>query len=203
LLSASLLAALVLSSCADIDARLSVASSGSCGLRLHYAVSKMVVSLDALDSGRDILPFPVSKAAFDRAVKDAGGTELLSYAQKETDRDLVVDAELKFASLSSLAKFLSPGGERAAYAESGGQRSFRVVLAEGKAPGGGSSDPDLARFIDAAFAPYSVSISVRLPSPLKSASAGKISRDSLELDYTSPVSAIAKSATPVILEIGW
>lgn len=163
----------------------------------------MVVSLDALDSGRAILPFPVSRAAFDRAVKDTGGTELLSYAQKETDRDLVVDAELRFASLSSLSKFLSPEGARAAYAEQGAQRSLRVVLGEGKGPGGSAIDPDLARFIDAAFAPYSVSISVRLPSPVKSASKGKISRDGLEVDYASPVSAIAKSATPVILEIGW
>jgi hypothetical protein len=203
LLPAALLAALVFNSCADIDARLTVASSGSCDLRLRYAVSKMVVSLDAVDSGRAILPFPVSRAAFDRAATDTGGTELLSYAQKETDRDLVVDAELRFASLASLSKFLSPQGARAAYAEAGGQRSFRVVLAEGRAPGGSASDPDLVRFVDAAFAPYTVSIAVRLPSPVKSASAGKISRDGLEVDYTSPVSAIAKSETPLILDIGW
>jgi hypothetical protein len=203
LLPAALLAVLALSSCADIDARLTVTSTGSCGLKLHYAVSKMVVSLDAVDSGRTILPFPVSKAAFDRAAKAAGGTELLSYSQKETDRDLVVDAELRFASLSSLSRFLSPQAERAAYAEAGGQRSFRVVLAEGKKAGGGSSDPDLLRFVDAAFAPYSVAIAIRLPLPVKSTNAGKISRDGLEVDYISPVAAIAKSETPLILDIAW
>lgn len=199
----SILAALLLSSCADVDAKLTVSSSGACSLKLHYAVSKMVVSLDAVNSGRAILPFPVSRESFDRAVKAAGGTELISYAQSETDRDLIVDAELKFSSLSSLSVFLSPQVERTTFTESGGQRNLRINLTAGKNDPTGSNDTDLVRFVDAAFVPYNVSIAVRLSSPVKATSLGKISRDGLEVDYTSPVSAIAKSETPLILDIAW
>jgi hypothetical protein len=199
----AVLAALLLGSCADIDAKLTVSGSGACDLKLHYAVSKMIVSLDAVNSGRAILPFPVSRESFDKAAKAAGGTELVSYAQSETDRDLIVDTELKFSSLSNLSAFLSPQTERATYAETVGKRDFRVILAAGKPPSASGNDPDLVRFVDAAFAPYNVSIAIRVPSPVKSTSAGTISRDGLEVDYASPVSTIAKSETPIILDIAW
>lgn len=213
LAAASLISLLALSSCANVDAQLSIAASGACSLKLRYAVSKMVVSLDAVSAGRAILPFPLSREAFDRTVRAAPGTELVSYSQAETDRDLVVAAELRFSNPSSLAAFLSSAEQRASYAEAGGQRSFHLLISPGKAAqgattqGGGTGasglDPDLGRLVDAAFAPYSVKIAVALPSPAKSVKGGTIGRGGLEVDYSNSVSEIAKNEGPTVLDFSW
>lgn len=199
LAAAVLASAVLLASCVGVDAEATVARDGSGRLKLRYAVSKMLVSLGALEANERLLPFPVSREDFERTVRGIPGLGLVSYAQKETEEDLVVDAELSFSTPQALAAFLDPKGERAAYSESGGERRLRLVLAEGQA----KLDPDLDKLVRAAFAPYSVSLAVKLPSAAKSAGIGKSARGGLDLSYSSPVVDLVTSGSPVVWEIRW
>jgi hypothetical protein len=195
----SVLAAVVLSSCVGVDATATLAKDGSGRLTLHYAVSKMVLSLGALDANERLIPFPVSREDIDRTVRGIDGLSLVSYSQKETADDLLIDAELAFTRPAALTAFLDPKGERASYTEADGKHSLRLVLAGGIA----AIDPDLSKLMDAAFQPYRVAITLKLPSPVSSPGIGKSSSGGLQVDYSSPVAALAKSREPVIWEVVW
>lgn len=199
LAAAALASAVLLSSCVGVDAEATVSRDGSGRLKLRYAVSKMLASLGALEANERLLPFPVSREDFDRTARGVPGLALVSYAQKETEEDLVVDAELSFSSPAALAAFLDPKGERAVYSESGGEKRLTLVLAGGQA----RLDPDVDKLVRAAFAPYSVSLTVKLPSAAKSAGIGKSARGGLDLSYSSPVVDLATSGSPVVWEISW
>lgn len=198
-LAALLGAALLLSSCIGLDARATLSADGSGRLKLAYRVSKMFVSLDALEGSDRLLPLPLSREDFDRAALGVAGLEVLSYARKETEDDLAVEAELAFASPAVLAAFLDPKGERASYVEAGGERRLRLTLA----PGAAALAPDLERLVKAAFAPYAVNLAVRVPTALKSAGIGTSSRDGVEASYSSPAATLASSRAPVVWEIRW
>ncbi|MBL8966597.1 MAG: hypothetical protein JNG85_06280, partial [Spirochaetaceae bacterium] len=192
-------AAILLSSCIGLDARATVSADGSGRLKLAYRVSKMFVSLDALEGSERLLPLPLSREEFDRAALGVAGLEVLSYSRKETEDDLAVEAELAFASPAVLAAFLDPKGERASYVESGGERRLKLTLA----PGAAALSPDLERLVKAAFEPYAINLAVRAPSALKSAGIGKTSRDGVEASYSSPAATLASSRSPVVWEIRW
>lgn len=231
----------LLCSCASVDARLTIAQSGSCSLKLHYAVSEMAMALDATSGGRALLPFPISRDSYESALADLSGARLAAYSSSETDRDYIVDAELSFPDIESLAHFVnSQGPERIAYSTDNSQRTLRVVLSSGADPAkpgaagaaaaalpgtagtaaaqtgtaasapaaptqtaANAIDPDLGRYIDAAFAPYTIAISVSLPSRAASARGAALSDNGREARYSSPVAPVARSIEPVYFELVW
>ncbi len=196
---AAILVSILFASCVGVDAEATIARDGSARLKMRYALSKMLVSLGSLEANDRLLPFPVSREDFERTVRGNAGTTLISYAQKETSDDLVVEAELSFATLSALAAFLDPKGERAIYSESGGERRLTLTLAGG----GAKLDPELEKIVKAAFAPYTVSLTIKLPQAAKSAGIGLASRGGLELSYSKPVTELATSERPIVWDIRW
>ena len=194
-----LCATALLSSCVGIDSTATINRDGSGTIDLRYLVSKMLVSVGSLEANGSLIPFPVSRQDFDATVRGIEGLTLVSYAQKETQEDLVVDARLAFASPRALASFLDPKGQRATYTEDGGRKTLAIVLASG----GPGLDPDVARLVDAAFAPYKVSIVVKLPSPALSTGIGASSAGGTQLAWSSLVPALAKSREKIVWQFSW
>jgi len=186
-----------LSSCVDVNAKASVDSSGAGRLALDYRVSRMVAPLGALDAKSRILPFPAAKADLDAAAKAARGVSLVSYEAAEGTDEIAVRAVISFSSLSSLASFLDPAGERALYSDSGGRRSLRLVIA----PGSAETDPEVKRLVDTAFMDYGVKLEIALPSPVLSAGIGKAT--GAKAEFASSIASLAESAQPVVWEIVW
>lgn len=201
-LLAALACLLFLSACVDVKADLAVDAAGSARLKLHYAVSKMALSLDALRAESPLLPFPLSRTAFDEAMAAIPGSSLLSWAQAETSDDLVTDAELAFPNLAALASFLDPSGTKARYGESGGSKSLSLVLWPGL-QGSAVLDPDVAHLVNAAFAPYSVNLSVTLPKAPTQAGIGTAGPETGRLRYTKALSELVAGGAPVVWEIRW
>lgn len=219
----AVLLCIFLSSCADVDARLTLSASGVCSLRLHYAVSAMAIALDETSGGRALLPFPVSRSSYSTALQNVPGASLVSYKSSETNRDYIVDAELSFPSMEGLAEFVnSQGTERVQYSAETSGRTLRILLSPGAEPAraaGGmaaagaapdpgaaqnaSVDPDLGRCIDAAFGPYTVSIVIDLPARARAVQGGRLSDDGREASCSSPAAALAKSAEPQYFELVW
>ncbi len=193
------LAALSLASCVGVDATASIARDGSGTLQLHYTISKMAVSFGALEANAKLLPFPVSREDFDRTVSGIDGLSLSSYSQKEEAEDLIVDATLAFTTTKSLAAFLDPKGERASFLEEGGKRRLDLVMAGGVA----ALDPELKKIVDVAFERYSISLVLRLPTPVTSPGTGKASSDGLKVDWSSPVVALIESPSKVVWTVTW
>jgi hypothetical protein len=196
---ASAALALLLSSCVGVDATATIKADGSGRLALKYLVSPLFASFGSLEANERLIPFPVSREDFERSVRGLQGIELLSYSQKRSGEDLLVEVELSFSSLPALASFLDPKAERAIYSDEGGRRNMKLILAAGGPP----LDPDVAKLVDTAFAPYSLSMELRLPSRALSAGIGAVSGNGAIVSYKSPVASLAKSEKPVVWEIAW
>jgi hypothetical protein len=193
------LTAAALSSCVGLDSTIAIAADGSGTIDLRYVVPRMTAAMGALEAGDRLLPLPVSREDFDRAARGVEGLTILAYSQKESADAVAVEARMSFVSPGSLAAFIDPKGARASYAEDGGRRTFRLVLAAGVP----DLDPEVAKLVDAAFAPYGIALTVSLPAPAISSGIGAASANGREISYASPAAALAKSKTRIEWDIVW
>jgi hypothetical protein len=193
----SLVLLVLLSSCVDVDATANITASGSGRLAVHYAVSRMVSPVGALEASTRMIPFPVSRGDFESAVAATPGLSLVSYAAEERSDDIAVDVAISFSTPAALASFLDPAGKRAIYSDTDGKRSLRLTIAEG----GAELDPEVVKLVETAFASYTVKLAVVLPSRVLSAGIGKAS--GMRAEYASTITALVENAQPVIWEIVW
>jgi hypothetical protein len=196
----AVLAALA-TSCLGIKADLSLAQDGSGTLVLNYRVSKMLSSLDSLGKEQEILPLPLSKAGFEAAAKAAPGIVLESFTGGETRDDVTVDARLSFSSLAALCTFVNGQGERMSFSQA--QEGKRLSISFGPRPPQKEIAPELAKLADAAFAPYSIAVTLRLPVPATSQNFGQASETGRRLDYEARVAELVKSPSPPVWDIRW
>jgi hypothetical protein len=201
-LAAALAALLLCVSCVDLRADLQVAADGSARLKLRYAVSKIVVSLEALSAEEPLLPFPLTRQGFETSAAAAPGATLVSYSQVETRDDLVTEAELAFESMPSFVAFLDPTGSRASYAEPGSAKTLSILIWPGS-PSKTGLDADLVKFVDAAFAPYAVALTIGLPRKPVAAGIGRLGGDGASVQYGATMAELARSQGPVEWAIRW
>jgi hypothetical protein len=192
----------LLCACVDLEAGASIGAAGSGTLSIKYTVSRMVSPLAALGSESE-LPFPLSRAEYERAVANSPGLSLVSYSSSESEDDLSVTSSIAFASVAVLASFLDPTGKRAIYSEEGGQRRLQLLLSTGSAKREALLDPDMSKLFEAAFSKYQLSFKVDLPSPAISANGGTITGRGVRVEYSIRTEALVKSEEPVIWEIVW
>jgi hypothetical protein len=195
----------------DVEADATIARDGSGSAKLHYIVPKMVAALDFLEARERLLPLPTTRENADAQAAGAPGLTISSFNVAETPETMVVDLEISFASPQALCAFIDPSGARASYAAAAALHSLHLAFlnaavspsSAGGSAGTGAIDPDLARFIDAAFGAYSVRLTLHLPSQAKSAGSGSVSRDGLDLSWSSPVPALLKSVPPLSWDFSW
>lgn len=192
----------ILCSCVDLVAGASIDSTGAGTLSFKYTVSRMVSPLASLGSESE-LPFPLTRAEYERAAANSPGLTLVSYSSSESEDDLSVTASIAFANVGALASFLDPTGKRAIYMEEAGQRRLRLVLSTGSAKREALLDPDMSKLFEAAFSKYNLSLAFDLPSPAISADGGRITGRGAKVEYALRTEALVKSEEPVIWEIVW
>ncbi len=194
--------ALLSSSCVEVKADLAVARDGSGKLKLRYAVSKMALSLDALLAENPFLPFPLTRKDWDAAASIAVGTRIDSWSQNEGRDDLITEADISFASMGALAAFIDPKGARASYGLSGSLNSLSFLLWPGLS-GKTSLDPDLSKVIKAAFSPYSIDLTIKLPRAAASAGIGSLGKETGTVQFARSLADLAASPLPLVWEIRW
>lgn len=195
-ISLALLALLALSSCVGIDAEARIDVAGAVELTLRYEVSIVVDKIGKLGANAGYLPLPVGEADLRLAVSRAGG-ELLSWSRDDGIDRFVVNARIRFPTTSAFASFLDPSGRVVSFSGTNDSRSLTIQLSDGRAP----TEPELTRFIQAAFSEYRTSIRFTLPRVPSSATNFVV--EGSQARFTMPSSELYSSPTPVILVLQW
>ena len=198
--------ALSLASCVGLDATARIGADGSGSLDIAYAVPRMLSPIASIDPSRSTIPFPLSQADFEAAVAAIEGLRLESLDFEDSVDELRVRARIAFPRPAALTAFLDPAGARAIYSEAGGTRTIRLALTEGTSKAAELADPDVARLAATAFAGYSISIAIELPSRVLSSklSSGEGVRVAgTRTVFQQATTALIQSAQPMIWEIQW
>lgn len=187
-----------LSSCLDLEAKVSVDTGGATRFSYTAEVPKLVVALAALEPGDRLIPLPLDRDILAEELAQREGS-LVSFDRKETEDEIVVTAELEFPSPAALAAFIDPSGANARYTEEGTTHRLSVLLAEGR-----NLDPDLEHFIDAAFAGRRIRISVDFPKAVKDNGIAKAQGSGGRgLAFDEAATTLMKRQEPLWWELSW
>lgn len=195
------LASLLLISCVGIDSRMTIRDNGSGTLVLTYRISQLVVDLGISNSGKPVIPLPVSKGDFERSLAATNGkVRLTKFDRSENEQDVTIRAELSFDSLDALAQVEAFHVADLKPVKNGSQSAFSQVIA--RAP----TEPlteDSERMIDALFDGYDLAFVVETPRPIQSAPIGTVSPDRKTLTYQTSIKDVMNIKNDIVLSVSW
>jgi hypothetical protein len=99
-------------------------------------------SLGKLDGNERWPMLPAGRADFERTAARVQGLKLLSFFSREDEKDIIYQADLSFADLESLARFLDAQGQRVSIKKENGKTALSLILTSSK-----DIDPDLAALV--------------------------------------------------------
>ncbi len=194
-------ALLILSSCIAVDSRLTLQDDGSGTLALTYRVSQLVADLGLSSTGGTVVPLPLSRADFDRAVESSKGkVRVTRFDRSENEKDITISVQLAFDSFDALARLDAFRDAGLKLASDGTARTFTQVVA--RAPAQPVSDSTLQMF-DALFSDYTLSFVLNVPRPITSAPVGTLSPDKRTLTYSAPVKDVVTTKADIVLLAAW
>ncbi|MDR0878652.1 MAG: hypothetical protein LBN21_11410 [Treponema sp.] len=148
----------ILNSCMAVKAGITVRRNGSGRIQLEYRVSRIAESLGRLDGNESRHTVPAGRADFNRTLNRLPGLRLISFSEKQTEKDIINRVEIEFDALESLLPFLDAGG-KARLAHDQGKNRLSVILTEGFT----ERDGDLAALVQKVSEGYEVAISFSAP----------------------------------------
>ena len=194
-------ATVVLASCVGIDSRLTIRDDGSGTLTLTYRVSQLVAELGLSTTGTSAIPLPLTRADFDRSLKNtAGKVRLTRFDRSEDERDITIRADLAFDTFDALAGLDAFRAADLKLTTAGSLSTFSQVIA--KAP----TEPvsaDALQMLDALFADYRLSFVLVTPRPIQTTSLGTLSADKKTLTYSASVKEVVTTGTDLLMSAGW
>jgi hypothetical protein len=200
-IAALCIAALLLSSCVAVDSKLSIKDDGSGTLTLSYRVSQLVVDLGDSSSDKSAVPLPLTRADFERSLEASKGkVRLAQFDRSETEKDIVIHAELSFESLEALGQVPAFHDEQITAVTAGSRHTLSQVIA--RAPATAVNDDSL-RMVDAFFDGYDLTFTIEAPGPIHDNTLGTLSADKKVLTYTTSIKEIMRAKSDVVLSLGW
>jgi hypothetical protein len=196
-----LVAVAFLTSCVDIESRLSVRSDGSGTFALTYRVSRQLADLGRTAGEAPSVPLPVEREDFARAVNGVQGVHLRSFRRTQDDENVTIRAELSFTSLEALARIEAFRELDLRLTSSGAHRSLSVLVAKAAdAP----VDEDSLRMIDDMFEGRAVTWIVEAPARITSSPPGAtLSADGRRLTWTAGMRDLVNRTEDLVLTLGW
>ena len=195
-----ILAMVLLSSCIGIDSQISLQNDGSGTLLLNYRISQLMKNLDVAKSDWH-LPLPVSREDFQRTVDSISGLKLLSLAQREDERDVLIDARLGFTGVQAINSLGKEGQIELSFSNEGGLHVFRQQIYRGRSLE--EISPESLQMIQTIFEGYELSYRVTAPAAIKRHSLGELSGDQRSVSYKTSVAELLKSGEKQVLEVAW
>jgi hypothetical protein len=194
-------ALLLLTSCIGIDSRLTLQDDGSGTLALTYRVSQLVADLGLSSTGGTVIPLPLSRTDFDRAVEGSKGkVRVARFDRSENEKDITISVQLAFDSFDALAQMDAFRDAGLKLASDGTGRTYTQLIA--RAPARPLSDTTLQMF-DALFSDYALSFALHVPRPIQSSTVGTLSSDKRTLTYSAPVRDIVTTKADIVLTAVW
>ena len=177
---------ILFSSCFGLSFDIVLNSNGSGTIDLEYRISKSIDSLGRLDGNERWNTIPVGRADFERTLDRLPELRLLSFSEKEEERDLVIGVKIEFKAIKDLLAFLDAGGRRSSF--SGDTASGRLVLTLSE--GAESNNQSLNKLIAEVFDSYSVNMSMSFPGGRR-------------VSHSFPLYEILSSSERITVEFNW
>ena len=187
----------LLSSCVELDTRITFRTAESGSITLDYRIDSRVLAIGMFDDDASILPLPVAQRDFAQTAAAIDGLDLRSYRMREREGVTTVTAELSFATAEALAAFFGPSAP--AVVEVGaGETRFRHRLFDGFPDG--VAEPG-SRFADSFFSDATVRVTVTTPSAMTNHGAGDASGRSVTAEFMA--SDLLARTQPVWIDVTW
>lgn len=193
---------LSLSSCIGVNSNVTIRQNGTGTIQLEYRISRMFEALGKLDGNEKQFPLPVGRTDFERTIGRVPGLTLVSYSTSQDKKDMVVKAELSFASLNALIGFLDASGQSASLKTENGTRTMGLLLVRGIK----NVDKDLENLVRSVFDGYTIDVRFSLPSTPTVSVLGAVGQTGVagtSARYTSPITDLVLSQEPVELRLSW
>ncbi len=199
ILLACLCVALV-SSCVDVESRLTIRNDGSGTLSLDYLIPRSVADLGRTPDKNAPVPLPVEKTDFLRGIAGISGLRLARYTRRADEENVSIHAEIAFKRLEDLAKAPALRDAGLSLVENGGTRTLTQLVAG--APDSPPSAESLA-MTDSLFGGGSVTVVLQTPSPMTPGPIGTLSPDRRTLSWTATLGDLARRTGSVVLTATW
>lgn len=201
LLLIPLAALLLLSSCIDVNEKVTLNSDGSGVVKVAYRISRLVIDLPKSPGTEFSLVLPPDPAEFRSRIGTATGLTLQSFSPVEDPQSVGADASIAFSRLSNLNTLLEGrSGDGFALTQSGGRTTFKQTIYGGTNAGAEQRTLNLAKKL---FRDYKLAFTLSTPAPVLSANLGTLSSDKRTVTYTTTIPDIIQSTTPVVWEVSW
>jgi hypothetical protein len=192
---------LALSSCMDIESRLTLRADGSGTLGLTYRISRQLADLGRTPGDTPVVPLPVEKEDFARALAGIPGLSLASFKRTQDAENVTIRAVVSFTSLEALSRVAAFGELEPRMTEGEGRRTLAVLLAKAAEE---QADEDSLRMIDEAFEGRLVTWIVQVPGRIQSDFPGaKLSADGRTLSWSAPLRDLVDRREDLVLSLSW
>ena len=151
-------------SCLGVSSHIAITSNGSGTIRQEFRISQELQSMGNTDGTEGSLPVPTGKEDIERTADRIAGISLVSYSQRQDEKDLIINAEFSFDSPEALSALMENDEQQLKIDLK--NKKIRLHLSSG------DSDSDANSFksmMAAAFLGYNFSFSLAVPGTAKAA----------------------------------
>jgi hypothetical protein len=194
-------ALLTLTSCVGIESRLDIRGDGSGTLSLTYRISRRFAQLGRNEGEPLVVPVPVSREDFVRALAGADGVALKAFRRTQDEKDVTIRADLAFSSLEALSRLEAFREMDARISTSGSLHTFSQVITKAAAE---PVTEDSQRMLDDLFDGYDLAYTVTAPGPIQSSSPGTVlSADRRTLTFKTSIRNLVSRTEDLVLSLSW
>lgn len=192
--------AMLLMSCIDVDAKITLANNGSGEVDIVYRVSRLVMNLGGAEKDRSQLPLPVAEDDFTRTIRAIDGLALKRYTRADDEDKTTITASLTFADVKALGALLGGDRDSISLASEGGKTVFRLLLVPGNPD---QLDAKTKEFFQSFFNSYGLNYSLAAPSAVKSTNLKEASVNGNEAKIRIPILTAVETKDPIVWRVEW
>ena len=197
----------LLVSCIGASLQIKINNDGSGTISQEYRIALELQNMGKTEGNEEMFPLPVGKEDLERTVARIPGLRLVSFASRQDEKDLIINADYAFDSPEALAALMGSG-----------EQQLKVDFKEKKItlhfPAGEDGGIMFKEIMQTAFEGYDFSFSLTIPGQGKTAwldGNGKIVQQypgtcsvrNNTVEYTVPMGKIVNLENPLALEISW
>lgn len=191
----------LLISCIGMESNIRLNSNGSGILIFKYRLSLIFLNMGKTDeeSITTEAPLPTSEENFKKSLEGVDGLRLKSIQQEETERDLIITAEIEFDSVDALAQSSMFDDRPISLVKEGQNYIFTQLITNGSE----TLDENNMEMLEAMFQGYELSFSITAPKRIKTSNIGDISADRRTVTYSLSISELIKIKEKTELIVKW
>ncbi len=187
------------SSCIGIEQVVTINPDNSGNVAFTYTIAKEFSDFGSYGGVKKQMPLPVHKADFERIVKSTKGLTLKAYSSSETEKNIVIRAELSFASVTDLAAFAVSDEPEIVAAANGESTSVTVSI---PAAGEVVTDDTLA-MAEEMSAGYEFVLTIRTPGPITNHTLGETGADKKSVTWKTTLPRLLESDKKQLMTVTW